>query len=73
MASNDQIRNRKKNKGLGIESKIPSTEESENKEKDHLTTFIELYPKLLPDTSSYYLTRIILIRFLAFIYGNYLD
>jgi hypothetical protein len=77
MASNDQLRNRKtNNKDLtekiahSKNESILSTQKSENKEDNYLNSFIEIYSDLLPKKSSYYLTRIVLIKFLAFIYGN---
>jgi hypothetical protein len=38
-------------------------------EKTHLESFQKAFSTLSADKNSYYLTRIVLIRFLAFIYG----
>ena len=38
-------------------------------EKNAMKAFRDAVPSLMPNKNSYYLTRIVLVRFLAFIYG----
>ncbi len=76
MATNELIRNRKLNKDLSEKldpkkSEASSSSENSSDKNEHnlLVNFQREFPNLLANRSSYYLTRIILLRFLAFIYG----
>jgi hypothetical protein len=72
MSSNESaIRKRKHIKSSIIQSedKIESTEKHEKDEK-YLKDFDEEYSNLQPKRGQYHLTRIVLVRFIGFIYGR---
>ena len=71
MTSKEVIRNRKIRNDLEVQNQHKEEEKisNENLEKEKLIPKNNI-PNVLPDKSSYYLTRIVLLRFLAFIYGR---
>jgi len=75
MEKNENIRKRNINEGhkKDLSSKIVedkgTSSNEETKETIYLRSFNDSYASLKPEKSSYHLTRIILLRFLAFIYG----
>ena len=75
METNENIRKRNRNEGhkQDLSSKIVqdkgSSSYEETKEATYLRSFNDSYSSLEAEKSSYHLTRIILLRFLAFIYG----
>ena len=75
METNENIRQRKTNSHQNevISNKINNNTNNreKTKESDFQRSFNESYSLVNPEKSSYHLTRIILLRFLAFIYGLY--
>ena len=77
MSLNDQIRKRKEQSLKELESiKKEITDNNDDplsggklSEKNILKSFNESYASMTPEKSSYHLTRIVLIRYIAFIYG----
>ena len=74
MATDELVRKRKTNANSNLKTGddiVTSTNEGENsgEKKDLKTSSSEDSVSLEVEKSSYHLTRIVLIRFLAFIYG----
>ena len=71
MATNE-LRNRKAESSLNKASSTKNAEhsDSENKATNELKAFQEAFPSLKPSKNSYYLTRVVLVRFIAFIYSK---
>ena len=72
MATNE-LRSRKPESSLNKASLTKNAEHSdtENKATNELKAFQEAFPSLKPSKNSYYLTRVVLVRFIAFIYSKF--
>ena len=71
MATNE-LRSRKPEISLNKASLTKNAEHSDNENKatHELKAFQEAFPSLKPLKNSYYLTRVVLVRFIAFIYSK---
>ena len=72
MTSNEStIRKRKniENSSSKCEDKLELTDDNK-KDKKYLKDFEKEYSNLKPKRGQYYLTRIVLVRFIGFIYGR---
>ena len=72
MTSNEStIRRRKNLESSNIKSEEKSELSDKNeKDKNYLNDFEKEYTNLKPKRGQYYLTRIVLVRFIGFIYGK---